>query len=313
VTAPQRVLRVLYMGSPDFAATVFEAVADRHEIVAAVTQPDRPAGRGRKLTPPPVKVAAQARDIPVLQPTAIKTAGFRKRLNELGADVAVVAAYGRILPGPVLETPRLGTYNVHASLLPWGRGAAPIQWAIIDGLQTTGVTIMRLDEGMDTGDIALQRTLDIAPGDTAGSLAERLAVLGAEAMVEGLERLAIGTLPCTPQNEDAATTTRLLTKADGRLEWTVHARRVSGRARGVDPWPGAQAGWGDQAIKLFGPTVAEGNGAPGELLSLEDDGLLVACGEGAVAFAEVQLPGRKRLPAAAVLAGQKLRVGDVLT
>jgi methionyl-tRNA formyltransferase len=311
MTAP---LRVVYMGSPDFAATVFEAVADRYEILAAVTQPDRPAGRGRKLTPPPVKVAAQARDIPVLQPTAIKTATFREQLASLRADVAVVAAYGRILPGAVLETPRLGTYNVHASLLPWGRGAAPIQWSIIDGLNTTGVTIMRLDEGMDTGDIALQRTLDIEPGDTAGSLAQRLAVLGSDAMVEALERLAAQTLPLTPQDEGAATVARLLTKGDGRLDWTARARRVSGRARGVDPWPGAHARWGDQTVKLFGPTVVEGAGAPGELLGPDDEyGLRVACGDGAVAFAQVQLPGRKRLPAAAVLAGQKLQVGDVLT
>lgn len=310
MTAP---LRVVYMGSPAFAATVFGAVADRHEIVAAVSQPDRPAGRGRKLTPPPVKVAARLRGIPVLQPTAIKTAAFQEQLAALRTDVAVVAAYGRILPGPVLETPRLGSYNVHASLLPWGRGAAPIQWAIIDGLQTTGVTIIRMDEGMDTGDIALQRTVEIGPRDTAGSLAERLAVLGAEAMVEGLDRLAEGPLPLTPQDDGAATVARLLTKTDGRLDWTVSARQVSCRARGVDPWPGAHARRGDQTVKLFGPTVVEGSGAPGELIGLGDDGLRVACGEGAVAFAEAQLPGRKRLPAAAVLAGQKLRVGDILT
>lgn len=309
MTAP---LTVVYMGSAAFAAVVFEAVAERHEIVAAVSQPDRPAGRGRKLTPPPVAVAARLRDIPVLQPTAIRTAAFRERLAALRADVAVVAAYGRILPGPVLETPRLGSYNVHASLLPWGRGAAPIQWAIIDGLQTTGVTVIRMDEGMDTGDIALQRTLEIGPKDTAGSLAERLAVLGAEAMLEGLDRLAAGSLPLTPQDEGAATVARLLTKDDGRLDWTVGARQVSCRARGVDPWPGAHARWGDQTVKLFGPTIAQGDGPPGELLGLGDDGLRVACGEGAVSFAEAQLPGRKRLPAAAVLAGQKLRVGDVL-
>jgi len=300
------------MGSPAFAATIFEGVADRYEIVAAVTQPDRPAGRGQKLTPPPVKVAATARGIPVHQPTAIKTAAFREWLAALQADVSVVAAYGRILPGPVLETPRLGTYNVHASLLPWGRGAAPIQWAIIDGLQSTGVTIMRLDRGMDTGAIALQRAVEIGPNDTAGSLAERLAVLGAEAMVEGLDRLARAELPLTPQDHGAATVARLLTKADGRLDWAVGAHGVSCRARGVSPWPGAQARWGDLPVKLFGPTVVEGNGAPGTLLALGDHGLIVACGEGAVAFAEVQLPGRRRLPAAAVLAGQKLRVGDVL-
>lgn len=307
-------LRVVFMGSPAFAATVFEAVADHHEVVAVVSQPDRPAGRGRKLTPPPVKVAALARDLPVLQPTAIKTVAFRERLAALEADVAVVAAYGRILPEQVLETPRLGSYNAHASLLPWGRGAAPIQWALIDGLARTGVTIMRMDAGMDTGDIARQHSLDIGPQDTAGSLAERLASLGAGAMVEALDGLATaGGLALSPQDESAATQARLLTKADGRLVWTAAAHQVSGRARGVDPWPGPHARWGDQTVKLFGPTVRPDRGAPGTLLGVQDAGLVVACGDGAVAFAEVQLPGRKRLAAAAVMAGQKLRTGDVLT
>ncbi len=305
-------LRVLYMGSPSFGATVLEALAERHHVVAAVSQPDRRAGRGRKLTPPPVKVTALEHDIPVLQPVAVRTDAFQREIAALEPDVAVVAAYGRILPLRVLSTPRLGSYNVHASLLPWGRGAAPIQWAIIEGLRRTGVTIMRMDEGMDTGDIALQRSTEIRPTDTAGTLSERLATLGADAMLDALQQLAHGTLTLTPQQASSATVARSLTKEDGWLDFAAPAHRVSCRARGVDPWPGARAHLEEGPIKLFGPTVTHGSGPPGTLLALEEKGLQVACGQEAVSFAEVQLPGRKRLPAAAVMAGRKLRIGDVL-
>ncbi|MFH2010095.1 MAG: methionyl-tRNA formyltransferase [bacterium] len=316
-------LRVIFMGSPDFAVPTLEALAERHEVVAVVAQPDRPAGRGRKLTAPPVKTSALARQIPVLQPTRVKTDSFREELVALAADVAVIAAYGRILPAAVLDTPRLGSYNVHASLLPRGRGAAPIQWSIIHGDEQTGVTIMKMDAGMDTGDIALQRTVPISDTDTGGSLSQTLARLGADALLEALERLASGALPLTPQNHAQATQAPMLQKADGRLDWRLSARLVSCRARGVDPWPGAHAHLRSderdehdehkpRLVKLFDPAVTNGAGVSGEILGLDDHGLVVACGEGAVSFAELQLPGRKRLPARAVLAGRALEPGDRL-
>jgi len=305
--------RVLFMGSPEFAVPTLEALTAYHEVVAAVAQPDRPAGRGRKLTAPPVKTSALAHQIPVLQPTRVKTDSFRAELAALNADVAVVAAYGRILPEAVLETPRLGSYNVHASLLPTGRGAAPIQWSIIQGDEQTGVTIMKMDRGMDTGDIALQHTTPISERDTAGSLSQTLSELGAKAMLEALERLASGELPLIPQDHAQATLAPMLQKTDGRLDWTLPARLVSSRARGVDPWPGAQAQSGDRLVKLFDPVVTSGTGAPGEILDVDEHGYMVACGEGSVSFAELQLPGRKRLPAQAVLAGRSLKPGDRLT
>jgi len=314
-------LRVIFMGSPDFAVPVFEAVANAHEVVAVVSQPDRRAGRGRKLRPPPVKVSAQARGVEVLQPTAIKTAAFREALQAYRADVFVVAAYGRILTPALLEVPPKGCWNVHASLLPAWRGAAPIQWALIHGDAETGVTIMRMDAGMDTGDIALQRRIPIRDEDTVATLSTRLSALGAEAILEAIQRLQQGRLETTPQDHHRATRAPMLTKDDGHLDFRQPACEVACRTRGVDPWPGAHARLGTAPdaprVKLFHPRLADpdaaGVGAPGELLCLDDHGLVVACGDGAVSFAELQLPGRKRLPAQAVLAGRSLQLGERLS
>lgn len=323
-------LRVVFMGSPELAVPCFEAVAEAHSVVCVVSQPDRPAGRGRKLRPPPVKEAAVARGIEVLQPTRVKTAAFRETLAARRADVFVVAAYGRILTPAVLDVPALGCWNVHASLLPAWRGAAPIQWSIIAGEHETGISIMKMDAGLDTGDVALQRTETIGEDDTAATLSARLSCLGAEAIREALERLRGGSLPTTPQRDEAATYAPLLTKADGHLDFRAAARDVSCRARGVDPWPGAFARLGDAPdawrIKLFSPRIVEPPPGvadrdagdrdapmPGRILGLDAHGLVVACGEDAVSFGELQLPGRKRLPADAVMAGRGLQIGAVLT
>ena len=312
-------LRIVFMGSPDFAVPIFEAVARRHAVVLAVTQPDRPAGRGRTLRPPPVKQAAEARGVPVLQPTAVRTWAFRERLAEAAPDALVVAAYGRILPGPVLAVPRLGAWNVHASLLPAWRGAAPIQWSILSGDPETGVTLMRMDEGMDTGDSALQRRIPISEQDTAGSLSERLAALGAEAITEALTGLAQGTLTWTPQDHERASYAPPLKKADGRLDFRQEARAVSCRARGVDPWPGAHAplqdARGTRTVKLFAPRLcdpseADAEASPGEILGLDDHGLRVRCGSGAVSFGAVQVPGKRRVDAADAVRGRALQPGQ---
>jgi len=313
VTAP---LRVVFFGSPAFAVPSLRAVAAEATLVAVVSQPDRPAGRGQTPAPPAVKVAATALGVPVIQPEKIRTPETEAALAAFAADLFVVVAYGRILPQRLLDLPRLGAWNVHASLLPRLRGAAPIQWSIIRGDARTGVSIMRMEAGLDTGPVAAVRALDIADDDTAGTLSDRLATLGAGLLAETLPAVAGGGVALAMQDHDAATLAPILTKADGHLTFDRPARAVSAHARGVDPWPGASAMLDGAPLKLFAPRVVDAQGAavgrPGEVLGLRPEGLAVACAPGAIAFGELQLPGRKRLPAAAVLAGHKIPAGTVL-
>ncbi|HVR64150.1 MAG TPA: methionyl-tRNA formyltransferase [Polyangia bacterium] len=311
-------LRAVFFGSPAFAVPCLEATARVADVAAVVSQPDRPAGRGNQLTEPAVKAAARRLGLPVLQPEKIRTPAFEAELRALGADVFVVVAYGRILPQALLDLPRLGPWNVHASLLPRLRGAAPIQWAIIRGDDRTGVSIMRMEAGLDTGPVAAVAATSIGDGDTAGSLAARLSSLGAELLAATLPAIAAGGVRLQAQDDGAATLAPLLQKEDGHLDFTQPARAVSARARGVDPWPGAfawleQPGGDRQPLKLFAPRVLAGAtpGPPGAIAGAAPEGLVVTCGGGAqagagavaVAFAELQMPGRKRLPAAAALAG----------
>jgi methionyl-tRNA formyltransferase len=305
-------LRIVFFGSPEFAVPSLEALAGEHEIAAVVTQPDRPAGRGAKLQTPPVKTLAQEKGLAVLQPSKLRDGELAKQLARLEADLFVVVAYGRILPPDLLAVPRLGPWNVHASLLPKLRGAAPIQWAIIRGETGTGVSIMRMEEGLDTGPVAAQAREPIAPNDTAGTLSGRLAKLGARLLVEVLPEIARASIALREQDHSAATLAPMLSKGDGRLDFRQSAVAVSARARGVDPWPGATATVHAEVAKLFGPTVVAASGTPGEFLGLVPQGLAVACGDGAVAFAEVQLPGGKRMPAKALLAGHPIQPGTVL-
>ena len=313
MTAP---LRVVFFGSPAFAVPSLRAVAAEATLVAVVSQPDRPAGRGQTPAPPAVKVAATALGVPVIQPEKIRTPETEAALAAFAADLFVVVAYGRILPQRLLDLPRLGAWNVHASLLPRLRGAAPIQWSIIRGDARTGVSIMRMEAGLDTGPVAAVRALDIADDDTAGTLSDRLATLGAGLLAETLPAVAGGGVALAMQDHDAATLAPILTKADGHLTFDRPARAVSAHARGVDPWPGASAMLDGAPLKLFAPRVVDAQGAavgrPGEVLGLRPEGLAVACAPGAIAFGELQLPGRKRLPAAAVLAGHKIPAGTVL-
>jgi methionyl-tRNA formyltransferase len=305
-------LRIVFFGSPEFAVPSLAAVAERHDVVAVVTQPDRPAGRGGKLQAPAIKALAVERGLRVLQPLKLRDGALLAELAPQRPELFVVVAYGRILPPDLLALPSLGPWNVHASLLPQYRGAAPIQWAVIRGNTETGVSIMRMEEGLDTGPVAALAKETIREDDTAGSLAARLAPLGARLLGETLPLIAKGGVVLREQDHGAATLAPPLTKADGQLDFRQSAVVVSARARGVDPWPGATVELQGELAKVFVPKLVPGGGQPGEVLGLRPEGLAVACGEGALAFAEVQLPGRKRLAAQALLTGHPVPPGTTL-
>lgn len=294
-------LRVALFGSPEFAVEVLRALADRHRVVLAVAQPDKPAGRGLAVRPPAVAEAARTLGVPLEQPRKLRgDEAFRRRLAGADLDVAVTAAYGKILPGELLDVPRHGFLNVHASLLPKYRGAAPVQWALICGEERTGATIMQTDEGLDTGPIRHQKALDVGPHETAADLFPRLAALGVDALLEALDLLAAGALPSEPQNDDEATHAPLLDREDGRLVWSRPAGRSYDRYRGVYVWPGT---WFDHAadtvkVREMRPADADAEGAaPGEVLAVGDDGVVVAAGAGALRLVVVQ-PASKRPMAA---------------
>jgi methionyl-tRNA formyltransferase len=305
-------VRVVFFGSPEFAVPSLRLLAERHQVALVISQPDRPAGRGRAVSAPAVKQLALELGLPVEQPLRLKEPAFHDRLRALAADLFVVVAYGRILPPALLEIPRLGPWNVHASLLPAYRGAAPIQWAIMRGEANTGVSIMRVEEGLDTGPVVARQEERISDDDTAGTLSGRLSAMGAQLLVDTLPLIAEGRARPEVQDEARATLAPLLDKQHGLLDFRQPARLVSAQARGVDPWPGPTALLDGEPLKLFRPRVQPGQGPPGQVLAAGADGLLVACGEGAVAFVELQLSGRKRLPVAAVLAGRAIPVGSQL-
>lgn len=305
-------MKIVFMGSPEFAVPSLEAAAAHHEVVLVLTQPDKPAGRGKEITAPPVKRVAQAAGLPVFQPRSARAPEVATALRETGADLAVVVAYGKILPRAVLEAFPRGCVNVHASVLPAYRGAAPIQWAIMRGETETGVTIMKLDEGMDTGPMILVEREPIREDDTAGTLSVRLARIGAAALVDALAAIEAGTAVETPQDAARATHAPLLDKTHGHIDWTEPADAVRNRIRGVDPWPGAASELDGAPIKLFGARRAVGQGTPGLVLAIDDEGALVACGAGAVRIAELQIAGKRRMPAAEVARGRALSAGALL-
>ncbi len=309
-------LRIVFMGSPDFAVPALEQVIEHHRVVLVVTRPDKPKGRGKRVVSPPVKVVAEAAGVPVAQPKSVKGKKFRARLAEVSADVGVVVAYGKILPPAVLEAFPHGCLNIHASLLPKYRGAAPIQWALIEGETETGVTIMRLDEGMDTGPALLERRVPISPEDNAGTLSERLSALGAEMLLEALERIENGSAVFREQKHDAATYAPMLAKEDGIVDWNQAAEAVANRIRGVDPWPGAVTTLDGQPLKLFAASLTPGDDAndaePGQVVAVDEQGLHIACRQGVCVVSEVQAAGRKRMAARAFVAGRPIPVGTRL-
>lgn len=308
-------LRIIFMGTPDFAATSLAALLQGpDQVVAVVTQPDRPKGRGKKLSPPPVKVLAQDKGIPLLQPAKIRTEAFRDELLAFHPDLVVVTAYGRILPPALLALAPLGCINVHGSLLPRHRGAAPIQWAIMNGDTEVGVTIIQMDEGMDTGDILLTKTIPADPEETAGSLFVKLAELGSSALLEAIVRLKTGDLLPTPQDHSLATAAPMLKKEDGNIDWNLSAEKLHCLIRGLDPWPAASCQIDGQRFRLFSPEVIhkDSPAAPGTLVRAERDGLLIATGHNMLLVREIQPEGKKRMPASAFLCGHSLQTGTVL-
>lgn len=305
-------MRLLFFGTPEFAVPSLQILLDRGEEVAAVVcQPDRPAGRGQRLTPPPVKVLAESAGVPVLQPEKLRTPEALAGLRAYAPDLIVVAAYGKILSADLLRLPPRGCINVHASLLPRYRGAAPIQWAILRGETVTGVTIMQMDEGMDTGAMLLQRSLAIGNDETYGELQERLARLGAEALSEALDALARGDLAATPQDHAGATMAPKIEKEQGRIEWSRPAEETARQVRAFNPWPSAFTSANGQPLKIHRATAAAGDGSAAVVVAIHPE-LVVACGEGVLRLAEVQPGGKQRMSGAAFARGARLAPGDRL-
>lgn len=310
-------MNVVFAGTPDFSVEALRRLAESsHDVVGVLTNPDRPRGRGRDPLPPPVKETALAYDIDVFQPDDVDDPEVVEQLESWNPDVMVVAAYGQILPEEILELPTYGCLNIHASLLPKYRGAAPINWAIVRGETETGVTIMQMDAGLDTGPMLLKKRVDIDPLETGQELHDELAELGAEAIIEALEALEAGGLEATPQDDDEATYAPMLSKSDGAIDWSVSAEDVANHIRGFNPWPGAYSELrldGDtKRIKFHLARPVDGEGEPGEVIEADRKAgrLVIACGEGAIESLELQAPGRKRMDAGDFLNGNDLSVGD---
>ncbi|WP_372994526.1 methionyl-tRNA formyltransferase [Marinobacter sp.] len=289
-------MRLVFAGTPDFAATALKAlIAANHDIVGVYSQPDRPAGRGRKLQPSPVKQVALDHDIPVFQPETLKAPEAQQQLADLQPDVMIVAAYGLILPRAVLDIPTHGCLNIHASLLPRWRGAAPIQRAIAAGDAETGITIMQMDEGLDTGAMLLKSLTAIADEDTGGSLHDRLAEIGGKAIVKALELLEKGELTGEPQNENQACYASKLSKTEGHIDWSSGATAIERLIRAFNPWPGTYTDLGDQRIRIHEARalVTASDEHPGTVLRRDREGIDVACGEGTLRIRRLQLPGSR--------------------
>lgn len=304
-------LRIIYMGTPDFAVGPLAALLDAgHEVLAVYSQPPRPAGRGQKVHLSPVHAFAESRGIEVRTPRRLRAAEDQEAFAALGADVAVVAAYGLILPKPVLDAPKHGCINIHASLLPRWRGAAPIQHAILAGDAESGVTIMAMDEGLDTGDMLLRGVVPITGGTTASSLHDDLAAMGSRLIVEALGMLEAGTLPRAPQPAEGATYAAKLTRDDGHLDWRRSAIDLERQVRALTPWPGTWFLHGETVLKVSAAElVPGGSDKPGEVL---DDALTIACGEGALRPMRIQRPGKAPMNAADLLRGYALPKGTML-
>jgi methionyl-tRNA formyltransferase len=306
-------LRVVFMGTPQFACPTLQRLMDRGDtVLAVVTQPDRPRGRGQKALPPPVKELAAQHGLPVLQPPKIRVAEFIETMRALNPDLIVVVAYGQILPKALLDIPKLGCINVHASLLPRYRGAAPLNWCIINGEQETGVTTMLMDVGLDTGDMLLKKVTPLDPDEDTSALHDRLALLGADALAETLELCARGLLVPEKQDDARSCYAPMLKKEDGLIDWNCAPLTIKNLVRGMTPWPGAFTYLDGKLLKIFRVQTGCGTGDPGTVLVADKYGIEVACNGGSVVIEDLQLEGKKRLPARDFLAGYRLTAGTVL-
>lgn len=312
-------MKLMFMGTPDFAATILEKlIFDGHEIIGVVTQPDKEKGRGHEVSFSPVKELALRHGYTVYQPTKVRETTFLETVKELAPEVIVVAAFGQIIPKALLEIPPYGCINVHASLLPKYRGASPIQYSIIDGEEETGITIMHMDVGIDTGDIILQAKLPIAPDETGGSLFDKLARLGADAIAEALGQISAGTATRIPQDNEKATQVKMISKEMGKIDFTQPAIKLERLIRGLNPWPSAYTFLGDKTLKLWQVNVEKenyadtGSAVAGEVIEVRKDALVVKTGEGYLVIKELQLEGKKRMPADAFLRGYSIPEGTKL-
>lgn len=298
-------MRIVFMGTPDFAVPTLESlIKGGHEVIAAVTQPDKPKGRGKAVLMTPVKEKALEYNIPVYQPVKARDPEFIALLQEMNPDVIVVVAFGQILPKAILDIPKYGCVNVHASLLPKYRGAAPIQWAVIDGEEVSGVTTMQMDEGLDTGDMLEKVEYVLDPKETGGSLFDKLSTMGGELILSTLEKLENGTITRTPQGDTVTSYAKMLQKSMGKIDWSMEAAKIERLIRGLNPWPSAYTSLKGKTVKIWAAEVEEGQptGNPGRLTVTKDQ-LLVECGEGFLSITELQLEGKKRMDTAAFLRG----------
>lgn len=306
-------MKILFMGTPDFAVPCLDSIIKNgHSVVGVVSQPDKPKGRGHKLMPPPVKECAIENNIPVYQPTTLKDGSFADILNETQPELIVVVAYGKILPKYILDYPKYGCVNVHASLLPKYRGAAPIQWSVIDGNEKTGVTTMYMAEGLDTGDMILKSETPIGKTETYGELHDRLSVMGAELLIETIEKIENGTAPREVQNDAESCYASMISKETGHINWNKNTDDVLNLIRGLNPVPMSYSLYDGVPMKIILAEKADRKGTPGEVLSVDKSGIVIATGDGSILVKEIQMQGSKRMEVSSYINGHEIKAGLIL-
>lgn len=308
-------MKIIFMGTPDFSVGTLEALVEAgHEVVLAVTQPDKPKGRGKEMQFTPVKECAMKYDIPVFQPRKVREPECIEELRKYNADIMVVVAFGQLLPKEILEMTPYGCVNVHASLLPKYRGAAPIQWAIIDGEEVTGVTTMQMNEGLDTGDMLLKVEIPIEAKETGGSLFDKLSDAGAKLCVETLDKLEKKEITPIPQGETTTAYAKMLDKQVGNIDWTKSAVEIERLIRGLTPWPSAYTNWNGKVMKIWDAQALDGasDALPGTIAQVDKEAFYVQTGNGFLKVCELQIPGKKRMDAAAFMRGYQVKAGEVL-
>lgn len=306
-------MKIIFMGTPDFAVPSLEILFQNYDVLAVVSQPDKPKGRGKKMAFSPVKEKALQLGIEVLQPEKVREIEFIEKLKTYHADLIVVTAFGQILPEEILNMPKYGCINVHGSLLPKYRGAAPLQWSVINGEKQTGVTTMYMAKGMDTGDMLLKQSIDILPNDTYGSIHDKLSVIGAELLFKTIEELKKGTLQRIPQNEQEASYAPMLTKQLGHIDWSKNCDEIICLIHGLDPVPTAYTMYHDDMIKIWqAEKIEQPSGKIGEITAITKKGFVVTAGDGSIVITEVQAKGKKRMSADAYLRGHNIEIGTIL-